>query len=277
MTISRREFVSLAASAAVLKGQKRIPIGLQQTAVGKNIHDDLEETIRAVGKMGYDIIEFSASTFMSWTPARAREVRAMLDGAGLRCRSTHNEIASFTGDGTEKAIELNSILGSNTLVSVRGPGPVGGRGGPPAGLDAWKAFSDQLSAAMPKIRAAKMTLGFHNHEIEFQPLEGTRPIDVLTANRDITSFHLNVGLCLKGGGDPVGFMKRCPHRVQSLLIQDYQHRANWKEIFAAAEARAGLQFYLIQRTDGLSFVERQGGDLLQFAQQDLADFRKLHG
>ena len=276
MTISRREFACVAASAIALKAQKRTPIGLQQTAVGKNIHDDLEGTIRAVGKMGYNIIEFSANTFMAWTPARAKEVRAMLDDAGLRCRSTHNEIASFTTD-TGKAIELNQILGSDTLVSVRGPGPVGGRGGPPAPLDAWKKFSDQLSATMPQIRAAKMTLGFHNHDIEFKPLEGTRPIDILIANRDITSFHLNIGLGLKGGGDPVEFLKRCPGRVQSLLIQDYEHQAKWKEIFAAAESKAGLQFYLIQRTDGLFFVERQGDDLLTFAQQDLADFRKLHG
>ena len=275
MTLSRRKLIVLAAPAIVLNGQKRMPVGLQQTAVGRNIREDLDGTIRAVAKMGYELIEFSANTFMTWTPAKAKQVRALLDEVNLRCRSTHNEITSFTDD-LSKAIELNRILGSDTLVSVRGPGPAQ-RGGPPAGLDAWKAFSEQLSAAAPRIRAANMTLGFHNHDIEFKPIEGTRPIDILIANRDIVSFHLNIGLCLKGGGEPVEFMKRCPGRVQSLLIQDYDHQARWKEIFATAEDRAGLQFYLIQRTDGLFLVERQGDDLLQFAQQDLADFRRLHG
>jgi sugar phosphate isomerase/epimerase len=295
-SISRRSFVILtAASATALKAQKRIPIGLQQTAVQRNIHEDLEGTLRAVSKMGYDIIEFSANTFMTWTPAKAKEVRSLLNDINLRCRSTHNEIVSFSGDGLSKAIELNHILGSDTLVSVRGPGPgpgagrggsptagagsgSGGRGrGPAPTLDAWKAFSEQLSSAAGRIRAAKMTLGFHNHDVEFKPVEGTRPIDILAANQNITSFHLNIGLCLKGGGDPVAFMNQCPGRIQSLLIQDYNGQARWKDIFAAAEEKGGLQFYLIQRTDGLFLIERSGDDLLDFAQKDLAYFRQLHG
>src|SRR5579864_4021076 len=98
MALSRRKLFFLAAPAIALKGQTRIPVGLQQTAVGRNIHQDLEGTIRGVAKTGYDLIEFSANTFMTWTPAKAKQVRALLDEVNLRCRSTHNEIASFTGD-----------------------------------------------------------------------------------------------------------------------------------------------------------------------------------
>lgn len=280
--ISRRQFAVLAsASAATLKGQtKQFPIGLQQTAVGRNIQQDLNGTLRAIAKMGYDIIEFSAGTFMNWTPDQAREVRALLDDLNLKCRSTHNEIVSFSGDGLSKSIELNRIIGSDTLVSVRGPGPTPGGGGTPAApptLDAWKRFSEQLSQAAGRIRSAKMTLGFHNHAIEFQLVEGTRPIDILAANKDVTSFHLNIGLCLQGAGDPIAFIRQCPGRIQSLLVQDYKGQAHWKEIFSAAEEKGGLQFYLLQRTDGLFLVQREGTDLLDFAQKDLQYFRQLHG
>ena len=285
--LSRRQFaVFAAASAAGLNAlaKTEFPIGLQQTAVGRNIQQDLRGTLRAVAKMGYDVIEFSAGSFMNWSPDQAREVRALLDEINLKCRSTHNEIVSFTGDGLSKSIELNQILGSRTLVSVRGPGPTPGggaaRGGTPATpptLDAWERFSEQLSQAAGRIRSAKMTLGFHNHGIEFQPVEGTRPIDILAANQDITSFHLNIGLCLQAGGDPIAFIQQCPGRIQSLLIQDYKGQARWKEIFSAAEGKGGLQFYLIQRTDGLFLVQREGNDLLDFAQQDLQYFRRLHG
>ena len=286
--LSRRQFALLAAaSAAGLKAQtkKQFPIGLQQTAVGRYIQQDLTGTLRAIAKMGYDVIEFSAGTFMNWTPEQARQVRGLLDELNLKCRSTHNEIVSFSGDGLSKSIELNQIIGSDTLVSVRGPGPTGGgrgaaRGGTPAApptLDAWKRFSDQLSQAADRIRSAKMTLGFHNHAIEFEPVEGTRPIDILAANKDIMSFHLNIGLCLQGGGDPIAFIQQCPGRIQSLLVQDYKNQARWKEIFSAAERKGGLQFYLLQRTDGLFLVQREGTDLLDFAQKDLQYFRQLHG
>ena len=214
--LSRRQFaVSAAAFATGLNAlaKTQFPIGLQQTAVGRNIQQDLNGTLRAVAKMGYDLIEFSAGSFMNWTPAQAREVRALLDEINLKCRSTHNEIVSFSGDGLSKSIELNQILGSATLVSVRGPGGLAARGGTPAApppLDAWKRFNEQLSQAAGQIRGAKMTLGFHNHGIEFQPVEGTRPIDILAANQDITSFHLNIGLCLQAGGDPIAFIQRMP-------------------------------------------------------------------
>jgi sugar phosphate isomerase/epimerase len=287
--LSRRQFALLAAaSAAGLKAQtkKQFPIGLQQTAVGRNIQQDLTGTLRAIAKMGYDLVEFSAGSFMTWTPDQARQVRRLLDELNLKCRSTHNEIVSFSGDGLSKSIELNQIIGSDTLVSVRGPAPTPGggrgaaRGGTPATpptLDAWKRFSEQLSQAADRIRSAKMTLGFHNHGIEFEPVEGTRPIDVLAANKDITSFHLNIGLCLQGGGDPIAFVEQCPGRIQSMLIQDYKGQARWKEIFSAAEGKGGLQFYLLQRTDGLFLVEREGNDLLDFAAKDLQYFRQLHG
>ena len=139
-------------------------------------------------------------------------------------------------------------------------GPLRSTPATPPTLDAWKRFSDQLSQAADRIRSAKMTLGFHNHGIEFESVEGTRPIDILAVNKDITSFHLNVGLCLQAGGDPIAFIQRCPGRIQSLLIQDYKGQARWKEIFSAAEGTGRLQFYLLQRTDGLFLVEREGND-----------------
>lgn len=281
--VTRRGFAALAtASAAGLSAQNktRFPVGLQQTAVGRNIQQDLMGTLRAVSKMGYEIIEFSAGTFMKWSPDQAKQVRALLDDLNLKCRSTHNEIVSFSGDGLSKSIELNQIIGSDTLVSVRGPAPTPAAGGgapvPPT-LDAWKRFSDQLSQAADRIRSARMTLGFHNHAVEFIPTEGARPIDILATNKDITSFHLNIGLCLQGGGDPVAFINQCPGRIQSLLIQDYKGQARWKEIFAAVESKGGLQFYLIQRTDGLFLVQREGDDLLDFARKDLEHFRQIHG
>jgi sugar phosphate isomerase/epimerase len=261
------------ASITHARGQTKrsIPIGLQQTAVSRNIQQDLPGTLRAIAGMGYDLVEFSAGTFMKWSAAEAKQVRALLDELKLSCRSTHNEIVSFSGDGLAKSIELNHIVGSDTLVSVRGPGSAAA----PPRADDWKRFSDQLSQAAGTIRSAKMTLGFHNHEIEFRRVEGIRPIDLLAANKDITSFHLNVGLCLKGGGNPVEFIKQCPGRIQTLLCQDFNGEARWKELFTAAENGGGLQFYLIQRTDGLFLVQREGDDLLVFARKDLEYFRKL--
>src|SRR5258705_11589160 len=85
--VTRRGFAALAtASAAGLSAQNRtrFPVGLQQTAVARNIQQDLMGTLRAISKMGYEIIEFSAGTFMKWSPDQAKQVRALLDDLKLK-------------------------------------------------------------------------------------------------------------------------------------------------------------------------------------------------
>lgn len=282
-TLSRRQFVTVtAATAANLVAQRRrkVLVGLQVSAVGKNMEQDPSGTLRAIAKMGYDLVEFPTEPYMNWDQARLQEIRKTLESAHLPCRSTRGEIVSFTGDGLRKTIELNHILGADTLVSVRGPQPTGGRGpnAKPVTLDGWKNYFDIMHDAAEQLRANKMVLGFHNHDVEFKTLEGKRPLDLLAANHDFVAFHLNLGWCLRADADPVEYCKVLAGKVQSIQAQDYQGKARWKEVFAAAEGPGKIQFYLIQRaSNGLALVQREGNDLMDFAQKDLDYFKQLHG
>ena len=287
--LSRRQFVAItAASATSLKAQsrKKVPVGLQLGAVDKDMQKDPTGTLRAVAKMGYTLVEFPTEPYMNWTESQLKECRTVMDSVKLRCRSTRGEIVSFTGDGLAKTIALNHILGADTLVSVRGPQPTGGTGrggrGPgakPVTLDSWKGYFDTMHSAAEKLRANKMVLGFHNHDVEFKELEGKRPIDLLAANKDFVAYHLNLAWCIRGGADPVkDFVQVVAGKVQSIQCQDWEGKAKWKELFAAAEGPGKIQFYLIQRaSNGLALVAREGNDMMDFAQKDLEYFKQLHG
>lgn len=148
--------------------------------------------------MGYEGVEFFGPYF-AWTEAFAKDVRRQLDDLHLPCFSTHNEAAAFTDDGLSHAIELNQILGSQNIVCVRGLASAGKarpasaappNGFPGEGLDGWKQIGDRLSKASDRLRALKMTCAFHNHSVEFKPIEGTRPIDILARNKELV-FHLD--------------------------------------------------------------------------------------
>jgi len=59
--------------------------------------------------------------YESWTPARAKEVRALLDGIRLKTFATHTEPEFFVpGDKMKGMMELNRILGTQTVCCVRG-------------------------------------------------------------------------------------------------------------------------------------------------------------
>jgi len=80
---------------AEMRQTKKVPVGIELYSVRGELTKDLKGTVTAVAKMGYEVVEFY-SPYMEWTPDRARDVRKVLDDAGLTCRSTHNGTASFT-------------------------------------------------------------------------------------------------------------------------------------------------------------------------------------
>jgi sugar phosphate isomerase/epimerase len=223
--------------------------------------------------MGYQCVEFY-SPYYAWTSAYARQVRAELDELGIRCYSTHNEMKSFTPEGIGKAIELNQIIGARYVVLAH-PGEV-------AGLEGWKRVAQTLNTANETLMKHGVHAGYHNHDAEWRPVAGQKPIEVLAANLDKSIvLQLDVGTCLSTGNDPVAWINRNPGRIRSMHVKDWSPQkgykvltgegvAPWKQIFAAAEKTGGIEYYLI---------EQEGSDVpeLETVKQCLATFRKLHG
>jgi sugar phosphate isomerase/epimerase len=271
---TRRSFLAMATAviaSASAKG-KRIPVGLELYSVRDEMKKDLLGTVRRVGKMGYEGVEFY-SPYFEWTPEYAKEVRKVLDEVKLKCWSTHNGANSFNADNIQKAIDLNGILGSKYIVMASA--------GKVEGLDGWKKVAETLTAGQAKLKSAGMKAGFHNHETEFKPIDGKRPMDVLAANtpKDVM-LQLDVGTCIEAGSDPVAWIKANPGRINSLHCKEWSKDkgyrvlfgdgvAPWKDIFAAAEKTGGVEFY---------YVEQEGYDLPAFetAEKCLANFKKIH-
>src|SRR5215475_8423511 len=149
--ISRRGF--LAATAGVtLYGQsaKHVPIGLLIYAVLADWKKDFDGTLKAVANMGYEGVELTQ--YESWSPARGRDVRALLDSIKLKVFATHTEPEFFVpGDKMKAMIELNQVLGTQTVCCVRGLGTsatgIGYHAKASAENDAWAELADVLQSA----------------------------------------------------------------------------------------------------------------------------------
>ena len=252
--ITRRAFLasaSLPALSALPQG-KRIPVGLELYSVRNELKQDLFGTVRAVAKLGYEGVEFYAPYF-EWTPAYAKEVRRLLDDLGIRCFSTHNSARSFTPENLPHAIELNRILGSRSIVMASA--------GKVESIDGWKKVADTLNQASAKLKSEGLRAGFHNHQIEFRPLEGQLPMEVLARNTDKSVIlQLDVGTCLHAGADPVAWIEKNPGRIASMHCKDWSSDpdkgyrvlfgegiAPWKKIFEAAEKVGGIEEYLVEQ------------------------------
>lgn len=275
-SVSRRLFLAMAAAAplaAAAQSAKRVPVGLELYSVRGELAKDLMGTVRAVAKLGYQGVEFY-SPYFEWTPSYAKDVRKLLDDLGIRCYSTHNGPESFTEQNLPKAMDLNQTIGSKFIVMASA--------GEVKDFDGWKGVADTLNTAAEKARARGLGVGYHNHELEFKPLEGRRPIEIIAAHtsRDVM-LQLDVGTCVEVGSDPVAWIEQNPGRIMSIHCKDWSSdpdkgfkvlfgdgAAPWKNIFQAAEKSGGVRYYLIEQ-EGSTYSE------LETAKRCLANFRKL--
>ena len=252
---------------------KKIPIGLELYSVRDELKKDQTGTLQAVAKMGYQCVEFF-SPYYDWTPDEAKQVRKEVNDLGVRCYSTHNGLQSFTPEGLEKAIELNKILDAHYIVLAH-PGKV-------STLDEWKHIVDVLNKANHQMSAEGLHAGYHNHDLEWKPVDGQKPIEMIAANTDKSiMLQLDVGTCLETGNDPVAWIEQNPGRIRSLHLKDWsaekgyrvlfgEGAAPWKKIFAAAESTGGAEYYLIEQ-EGSDYPE------LEAADRCLVAYRNLHG
>ena len=267
--------VALRALAADQSSRKKVPIGIQMYSVRDDEKRDLMGTLKGLREMGYECVEFW-SPYFDWTTERAKEVRKQLDDLGLRCFSNHTGVKHFADEHLPRVIELNHILGSRYVIMAHA--------GPQANLDGWRRTAEVLTKAMPKLKAANLGCGYHNWDVDFRPVDGMRPIDILTGNTPKeVAFQLDVATCLAAGADPLAFIKANAGRIKTYHLKDWSDDPQkkyrvllgegigpWKELLEVAETVGGVEHYLIEQ-EGSRFSQ------METAKRCLDNFKSIRG
>src|SRR5437764_13550648 len=283
MSLTRRSFVAVSAmlpwalkahaSASSKSKSKDIPIGLELYSVREALKKDLEGTVRAVAQLGYQCVEFYAPYF-DWSESQTKQMRKLLDDLGVRCYSTHNEEKFFSPENINRARDMNLILGTKYMVQSWSD--------PKTNIEAWKAVADNLNSAADILGPSGIIPGYHNHDAEWKPINGVRPMEVIAKNtKPSIMLQLDVGTCLEAGADPVAWIQANPGRIHSLHLKEWssdpakgykvllgEGDAKWKDIFAAAESVGGVEYYLIEQ-EGSRFDE------LETARRCLQSYRAM--
>ena len=273
MSVTRRTFLGTAAAATTISiasaQRTKIPVGLELYSVRLALAADLMGTVRKVAALGYQIVEFYAP-YYSWTMDQAKDVRKLLDDLGIKCRSTHNGRTNFRPENIQKAIDLNKTIGATYVVMASSIMS--------KNLDDWKKLAEEITTATDTLRHAGMRSGYHNHQFEFTPIDGKRPIEVIAANtpKDFM-LQFDVGTCVEVGSDPVAWINANPGRINSMHLKDWNKENGykvlfgegavpWKEVLAAAEKSGGVEYFLIEQ-EGSRYSE------FETAQRCLDTFR----
>jgi sugar phosphate isomerase/epimerase len=274
--LDRRSFLAFSAmlpyAFTARAAATKIPVGLELYSVREELKKDPEATVRAVGEMGYQCVEFYAPYFER-TDAQTKDMRKLLDNLGVRCFSTHNDLDYLDPNKINRTRDLNLTLGCKyVIVASAKPGP-----------DGWMPVADALNAAAEKLEPSGLKVGYHNHEPEFRTVNGKRPAEFLAQHtKPSVVLQLDIGTCIAAGGDPVAWIRSQPGRIKSMHCKDWspapdkgykvlfgEGAADWKNIFAAAESTGGLEYYLLEQ-EGSRYSE------LETAKRCLETFRTTH-
>jgi sugar phosphate isomerase/epimerase len=220
--MQRREFLKLtatslaaaAASASPLEAAPApapIPLGVQLYTVRDLPAADLPKTLAAIRAIGYTEVE----TYWDVYTHPAKELRTMISDAGLSVPSGH-----FNYDGLESKIDYAQELGVQYMVCPMIPEHHRDT------LADFQQAANQLNKWGEKVKQARMTLGFHNHNYEFQTFAAsTGPTTGFAALLEHTDpklviFEMDCYWITQAGRDPLKMLDRYASRIKMLHLKD---------------------------------------------------------
>ena len=280
---SRRTFLkaSAAVAAVAAAGAERLaakplslPIGLQLYSVRELLPKDFDGTLAKVRADGYTEVE--AAGYYDRT---AVDFRKAMDKAGLRCTSTHHTLALLLAHQDE-LIEYGHTLGLDYIICPwprrRDPALTG-----ELTLDDWRWVAEQLNRIGEKVKAAGMSFGYHNHDMEFTPEGGVVIFDELLRLTDpkLVCFEMDCGLVAMAGRNPVDYLSKMPERFPLMHVKAVVKGADGK--FHDTNLGRGVPDYqpVLRAATALKhyFIEQEDFDMdpIEALRLDVEYMRKL--
>ena len=232
------------APLATAEAGKRIPIGLELYTLRVQLPKDFARTIEAVGKMGYQGVEFAG--YHGWD-RKPKELRKLLDDSGLRCCGTHTAYNTLTGDNLKRTIELHQTLGNTFLIcpSIQANS-----------AQAWLDYAKKFNDIADRAGESGMFVGYHSHASDFKKFDGQTAWEIFFDNTKKRVIHqIDVGNTLDGGGDPQALIKKYPGRTKTTHLKEHgggpdtpigEGKVDFKALFEAYESVGGVEWYVVE-------------------------------
>ena len=197
------------------------PVGFQSWTIREPLVKDFPGTLKMMAGLGYESIEmcspkgYANSGFGPLAGLTASEMKKIINDAGLICVSSHyvmNELRESLDERIKFALESGQtqmILSSFGLRST-------------ATLDDWKKAAEELNQIGKKVKQAGLQMGFHNHNNEFQQLEGRIIYEELmnAFDPDIVKMQFQVAV-ISMGYKAADYFRKYPGRFISAHLYDW--------------------------------------------------------
>jgi sugar phosphate isomerase/epimerase len=223
--VSRRFVMKLSGFAAASRfGKELLAPGVQLYTVRNEVMKQPLSVLRSIAEIGYREVEMLRN--------QVDTVASLLARVNLTPVSLHFETPLLTGNWAAwrhadmPAIEPGvSYDGCVSMARDHGFRYIVFNYLSPEerlGLDFYRSLADKLNQAAQKAHAAGLQFCYHNHDFEFRPKPGGRPIDVLLKRLDPKLIRLEVDAfwVSMAGVDAAEFIREHAGRVELVHLKD---------------------------------------------------------
>lgn len=190
-------------------GMAKPRVGVQLIVFGEKIEQDLPGVMQAVARAGYDGVEIG----MPSDAAGVARFRQALEGTGLAVVGAHSGFTQWDDpDVVAQRIGAVKDLGGRFVITS----------GRFQTLDEYRNAARVMNEVGKQCREEGVVFCYHNHNWEFDLLDGAKPIHLIAEQTDpeLVKFCPDVYWIDVGGEQPADFIARYCDRCPTLHFKD---------------------------------------------------------
>jgi sugar phosphate isomerase/epimerase len=225
-------------------------VGVQLYSVRKEILADAVGTLNKLGKIGYQEIESAQSEKGNYYGLEPKEIKKILKDQGMTLRSGHTHIDK----NWQKSIDQAAEAGQEYIIcSVL---PVPGQS-----VENYQKSADLFNQAGEQCKKSGIMFGYHNHESEFETVDGQVLYDVLLnrCNPDLVHMEMDLGWVIAAGKDPLQYFQKYPGRFPLWHLKDMNATEKKSVEFGKGSVdiitllkhgnEAGMKYYFVEQEE----------------------------
>ncbi len=209
---------------------------------------DMAKTFKKVKEIGYNAVQLSALG-----PIDKKELKRMLDDAGLYVCATHVSFQTLT-DELRKTVEEHHILSCPHMAIASIPVEMRNEEG-------YHRFALECNRISRDLRAEGLKLSYHNHAFELARFGERTGLDIIyqESQPEYLFAEIDTYWIQYGGGDPTWWIRKMKNRIKIIHFKDMgiidnmptmfevgEGNLNWQEIIEACKY-SGVEWIIVEQ------------------------------
>jgi len=268
--MKRRQFIQTAAVASAAAfipsfafAKSKRKIGIQLYTLRDVIFKDVQGTLKQVADFGYQELELFGYNDGKVFGKPVSEFAKMVKDLGMKITSGHYATGFINppdkpaavgtlSNGWEKAVSDAKTMGQEYMLVAYL------QKDERKSMDDYKKVCDLINKKAEVCKEYGIKIGYHNHDFEFEPIDGQVPYDLMLKELDPKSVSMELDLfwTIYANQDPIKLFEKHPGRFQQWHVKDMSKddrkrnadvgtgTIDFKPIFEKAELSGMKHFYI---------------------------------